>query len=116
MGRGEKKSLCVFVAEPVTDEARLRLEAVAATTDGFAIAEKDFEIRGMGEIFGVRQSGASPFQVAEFPRDFELLRMARRDAQAWIERDGDLSSAANALLRERLLVAVGGYFEIGDVG
>ncbi len=116
VGRGEKKSLCVFVAEPKTDDAVARMAAIAGTTDGFAIAEQDFEIRGMGEIFGVRQSGASPFAVAEFPRDFELLRLARRDALAWVERDPGLTSDANALLRVRLLEAVGGYFEIGDVG
>jgi len=92
------------------------LEAVRGTPDGFVIAEKDFEIRGMGEIFGTRQSGASPFRMAQFPRDFALLRMARRDAQEWIERDPELTNEANSLLRKRLLAEVGNHFGIGDVG
>jgi len=116
VGRGSQQSICIFFACPTTDEAIKRMEAVRGTTDGFVIAEKDFEIRGMGEIFGTRQSGASPFRMAQFPRDFALLRMARRDAQEWIERDPELTNEANSLLRKRLLAEVGNHFGIGDVG
>lgn len=116
VGRSHQQSLCIFFAKATTDEAIKRLEAIRSTTNGFEIAERDFEIRGMGEIFGTRQSGASPFRIAQFPRDFALLRMARRDAQEWIERDPELSDQAHLLLRKRLMAEVGHHFGIGDVG
>ncbi len=115
VGRGSRKSICVFFANPTTDDATKRMEAIGATTDGFEIAERDFEIRGMGEIFGTRQSGASPFEVAEFPRDFAMLRMARRDAEKWIAQDPQLEKPKHTLLRKQLLLKVGQHFGIGDV-
>jgi ATP-dependent DNA helicase RecG len=115
VGRGEKKSLCVLIADPVTDDGKARLEALVATNDGFAIAEKDFQIRGPGELFGARQSGEAPFTIAELPRDLPLLRMARRDAQAWIAKDPLLESNENALLRKRLLKKYGKTLGLGDV-
>ena len=86
-----------------------------ATTDGFAIAEKDFEIRGPGELFGSRQSGIAPFRAAELPRDLELLRMARRDAAEWIARNPALGGPHDALLRKRLLKVHGESLGLGDV-
>src|SRR5690606_18071785 len=60
VGRGTQRSLCVFIAEPTTDDATDRLSAIAKTQDGFAIAEADLAIRGMGELLGTRQSGLPP--------------------------------------------------------
>lgn len=116
VGRGDRKSLCVFIGDPTTDDAQKRLDAIAATTDGFAIAEADFEIRGMGEIFGTRQSGVAPFNVASLPRDMELLNLARRDAREWIADDPELAAADHTLLRQRLMKRFGESLGIGDVG
>ena len=115
VGRGEKRSLCVLIADPVTDDGRARLEAIASTSDGFQIAERDLEIRGPGELFGARQSGLAPFQIADFPRDLPLLRMARRDAQAWIAKNPTLAGERDALLRKRLLKKYGQSLGLGDV-
>ncbi len=115
VGRGSKHSICVLIGDPVTDEGKQRLEAIAASNDGFAIAEKDLEIRGPGELFGTRQSGLPPFRVAQLPRDLPLLQMARRDASAWIEADPELASPRDALLRKRLLKAYGQALGLGDV-
>ncbi len=115
IGRGTRRSLCVLIADPTTEDAERRLAAIASTTDGFQIAEKDMEIRGSGEIFGTRQSGAAPFRVAQLPHDLDLLLLARRDAQAWIERDPTLFRKDNALLRRRVLKAYGEEFGLGDV-
>ena len=52
--------------------------------DGFAIAEKDLEIRGPGEFFGTRQSGLPAFRAGKLLRDRELLERARRQAFAWL--------------------------------
>ena len=69
--------------------------------DGFEIAEHDLAIRGPGELFGTRQSGLPPFLVADLMRDQELLALARRDAEAWIEENPSLGGERDALLKRR---------------
>ena len=115
IGRGIKRSLCVLIAEPKSDEARDRLRAIVNSTDGFEIAERDLEIRGPGELFGTKQSGVAPFRVAKLPRDAELLNLARRDARKWIEENPTLQGDRDALLRKRLLKAHGKMLGLGDV-
>lgn len=116
IGRGTNKSLCTLIGNPNTEESHKRLQAIAQTTDGFVIAEKDFEIRGMGEILGTRQSGLTPFKFVEFPRDFAMLNLAKRDAQQIIQNDPDLSNPENQLLRKRLMKIHGKSLGIADVG
>jgi len=115
VGRGTKRSLCVFIAEPATDEAAERMEAIGSTTDGFAIAEADLRIRGMGELLGTRQAGLPPLRVAEIERDMDLLRLARRDAIALIEADPFLHADDHTLLRKRLLKQYGDALGLADV-
>ncbi len=117
VGRGAKRSVCVLVMGegPVTPEGQARLEALVSTSDGFLLAEKDLDIRGPGEIIGSRQSGAAPFRLAEFPRDMELLMLARRDAEAWIHRSPTLVAPEEKLLRARLLKAHGASIGLVDI-
>ncbi|TVQ57815.1 MAG: ATP-dependent DNA helicase RecG, partial [Phycisphaerales bacterium] len=115
VGRGTKKSLCVLIADPTTEDGIARINALISTTDGFAIAEKDLEIRGPGELFGSRQAGLAPFRVADLPRDLELLRMARRDAERWVKENPRLTGERDALLKKRLLKAYGKTLGLGDV-
>jgi ATP-dependent DNA helicase RecG len=83
IGRGAQKSHCVLVGPArMTDEARARLETMVRTSNGFEIAETDLELRGPGEFFGTRQSGAFGFHIASPLRDRELLEQARREAFA----------------------------------
>jgi ATP-dependent DNA helicase RecG len=83
IGRGAQKSHCVLVGPGrMTDEARARLETMVRTSDGFEIAETDLQLRGPGEFFGTRQSGALGFHIANPLRDRELLELARREAFA----------------------------------
>lgn len=116
VGRGSKKSVCVLIGDATTQEAQARLSVMASTTDGFELAEKDLEIRGPGEVFGLRQAGAPPLRVADLMLDRELLALARRDAQGWIECSPTLSAPEESLLRKRLLKAHGKWLGIGDVG
>ena len=100
IGRGSARSHCILVAprEPGED-ARQRIETLVATSDGFAIAEKDLQLRGPGEFFGTRQHGELAFHVAHPLRDRELLELARREAFALAERrDSDF---------DRLLASLG---------
>jgi len=116
VGRGSTRSLCVFIGTPTTEDGKARLDAIASTSDGFVIAEKDFEIRGMGEIFGPRQSGSTSLRIADLHTDMALLNMARRDARQWIDDDAGLTKTENALLRRRLMEQHGEGLGIADVG
>jgi len=78
VGRGEKQSTVAAIAHPpITDIARRRLEYLAECSDGFRIAEADLELRGPGEMFGVRQSGLPELRAANFWRDKDLLEASR---------------------------------------
>jgi ATP-dependent DNA helicase RecG len=66
----------------MSDEARARLDTMVRTSNGFEIAETDLQLRGPGEFFGTRQSGALGFHIANPLRDRELLEQARREAFA----------------------------------
>jgi ATP-dependent DNA helicase RecG len=118
VGRGGdgRRSVCVLISEPTTEDANKRLEAIASTTDGFKIAELDLAIRGMGEFFGTRQSGAPPLRVAKIPEDMALLTLARRDAQAMLDHDPALSDPRHALLSRVLRQQHGRWLGLADVG
>jgi ATP-dependent DNA helicase RecG len=116
VGRGERRSHCLLLAEASTPEAAARLDALTRSTDGFELAERDLEIRGPGELFGTRQSGLPPLRVADLMRDRDLLAMARRDAAAWVERSPLLGRPGEALVRTRLMKAYGKSLGLADVG
>jgi ATP-dependent DNA helicase RecG len=116
VGRGEKPSVCVLLGDPVTEDGAARLQVMADTGDGFELAEKDMEIRGPGEVIGTRQAGMPAFKVADLMRDRDLLRLARRDAAAWIESSASLEKPEEALLRRRLLKTYGPWLGLADVG
>jgi len=116
VGRGSAASSCWLLAEATTEDAAARLSAVAGTSDGFKLAEEDLKIRGMGELFGTKQSGLAPFRVADPQKDRELLSQARRDAEAWIAASPDLGRPEEAVLRRRLERAHGPWLDLGDVG
>jgi ATP-dependent DNA helicase RecG len=77
IGRGRFQGYCFLFSESETPEAVKRLSAMESTSDGFRIAEVDFEIRGPGDVLGTRQSGAMPLRVADLVRDKALLEEAR---------------------------------------
>ena len=74
VGRGSEKSFCILLYQtPLSQHAKLRLQTLRETNDGFVIAEKDLEIRGAGELLGTRQTGSISFKVADLIRDQHLL-------------------------------------------
>ena len=86
IGRGGEKGTCILIAPKTPGEdARVRLETMVRTTNGFEIAETDLKLRGPGEFFGTRQHGELGFHIANPIRDFELLELARREALALVE-------------------------------
>ncbi len=90
VGRGTDKSWCYLLAEVVTPSAAKRLQALEASSDGFELAEVDLELRGEGTIYGTRQKGRSDLRLASLRRDKELVRAARRVAEAIVEEDPEL--------------------------
>ncbi len=116
VGRGSTASRCVLVADPTTPEGLERLKIMAKTGDGFQIAERDFELRGPGEIFGARQSGLPPFRVADLVGDTDLLRLARLDAQKWIRLSPSLGLPEERLVQQRVLKTHGRWLGLGDTG
>ena len=87
IGRGGAKSYCVLMTgKKITDEAAQRLETMVQTNDGFAIAEKDLELRGPGEFFGTKQAGMPSLRVANLLRDRKLLEAAKLEAAAMVEQ------------------------------
>ena len=80
VGRGDKQSYAVLVANPKTESGKQRMKIMTETTNGFVLAEEDLKMRGSGEIFGTRQSGIPEFQVADIIEDFPILEEARKVA------------------------------------
>ncbi len=102
VGRGEAPSSAVLVTYPQpTPEAEKRLEAMVETGDGFVISERDLEIRGPGDYFGTRQSGAALFRIADALRDHALRDTAKKEALRYLGADD--VDASDAELRGRLL-------------
>jgi len=112
IGRSVEDALCILVASPNNPIATRRLEALQKTNDGFELAEEDLRIRGPGEFFGTRQHGLPELQVADLVEDFELLRLARRDATEIINEDPGLSAPHHQQLRREVLRAYQGKLEL----
>ncbi|HZR93932.1 MAG TPA: ATP-dependent DNA helicase RecG [Gaiellaceae bacterium] len=94
VGRGAEQSYCLLVSRPreeLTEVAKERLQALVDSTDGFALAEKDLELRGAGELLGRRQSGLTGFRFARLVADRHLLEQARREADALASYEGPLA-------------------------
>ena len=117
VGRGAAKSFCILLASgPMSDEAKQRLEAMAATQDGFRLAEADLQIRGPGEFFGTRQSGLPEFRTASLVTHVRLLEEARQDAAQLILRDPGLRLPEHRALREALVARWRERLELASIG
>jgi len=101
VGRGEKQSYCLLLAESPSPEGKERLKSIEEIDDGFALAEKDLELRGPGEFFGTRQSGLPDLRMARLS-DAPLLELARDEAIALFQRDPGLEMSEHHLLIKEL--------------
>lgn len=85
VGRGDRQSYCILIANPKSENGRKRMKIMTETTDGFKLAEEDLKLRGPGDFFGKKQSGLPEFLIADLIRDFRALEVARQDAREIIE-------------------------------
>ena len=102
VGRGSVESFCVLVSESADEVAQARLKAVAETHDGFALAEKDFELRKEGNVLGLAQSGFPRLRVASLQEAAhrDLAVRARTHAETLLDAEGRLDPPRPALAAE----------------
>jgi len=103
IGRGEHGSHCwLLVDRFLAEDSYARIRFFSEHTDGFALAEEDLRLRGPGEAWGVRQSGAPGFRLANPLRDAETVVLCREDARILLETDPGLKSREGRLIRQGL--------------
>ena len=83
VGRNEFDSTCVLIGE----ETNERLKVLCESNDGFYITEKDYEMRGEGDLFGVKQSGDMEFKIANLHQDMKILLQARDDSKEFLDNN-----------------------------
>jgi ATP-dependent DNA helicase RecG len=103
VGRGERQAWCILMADQaIGEDAQHRLQVLCDSNDGFEIAEADLDLRGPGELTGVRQWGPAGFRYANLFRDRELINQTKSLASAF-ESAGDL---------DRMIEALGAYHRV----
>jgi len=115
VARGATPGICGAVTA-ATDEPHPRIDAFVATTDGFALAEQDFLLRGPGDLVGTRQSGVPPLYLADLVHDAETVAEARRDALGVFAGDPQLAADSLAHLRRVILDRWGETLGLGQIG
>jgi ATP-dependent DNA helicase RecG len=101
VGRDKDQGYCLLIPEKLSPEARGRLRLMEGIHNGFALAEKDLELRGPGEFFGTHQSGLPELKLAKLT-DLHSLELARREAITLFQSDPDLKKSEHQLLRQQL--------------
>jgi RecG-like helicase/REP element-mobilizing transposase RayT len=103
IGRGEHKSYCILLSSSQAKEASMKLAVLERTTNGFEVAEADWELRGPGDLLGTAQSGLPALKIGDLKCDAELMRRARAAAMSIFELDPRLEQPENQRFR-RLIV------------
>lgn len=85
VGRGQYESYCILIANAKSNTTKKRMTIMTESTDGFFISEQDLKIRGSGEMFGMKQSGAEGLLLADIYEDIDILRCARGEAKLILE-------------------------------
>ena len=103
IGRGEHKSYCILLSSEPTSEAAVKLAVLEKTSDGFQVAEADWELRGPGDLLGTAQSGLPALKIGDLRKDAQLMKRARTSAMSIFEMDPSLEWPENQRFR-RLIV------------
>ena len=102
VGRGKAQSYCIFMAGNPSKETMERLRVIEGSNDGFYVARKDLELRGPGDLFGIRQSGDLFFQLADIYQDARELQEANEAACAFTREEISLLCKKYRGLRMKL--------------
>ncbi len=87
VGRGSQQAYCLLLSDIKNEQSLERLKIMTGTTDGFEIAEADLKLRGPGDFFGEKQSGAPVFKMADLIEDYKILEVAMQDAYRLVSSD-----------------------------
>jgi ATP-dependent DNA helicase RecG len=100
VGRGSEKSYCILLTGfEISKESRQRMSIMTQTSDGFVIAEEDLKMRGPGDIYGTRQSGALDFKIADIIHDVEIMEETKAAAQNILDNDPMLEQPVHSALQ-----------------
>ena len=103
VGRGADQSYCILMTNvKLSAEARLRMNTMVRTNNGFEIAETDLQLRGPGDLMGTQQSGLLDLLIADLGKDGLLLQEARQEAVALLQADPELISPENQPIKAHL--------------
>ena len=103
VGRGVHQSYCIMVHSADNEAVAKRLEILNKSNDGFEIANKDLQLRGPGDLFGVRQSGLMDFQIADVFADASIMQSANEAVTAILDKDPSLESEEYGDLQKKLM-------------
>ncbi|MBL7848001.1 MAG: ATP-dependent DNA helicase RecG [Cyclobacteriaceae bacterium] len=103
VGRGAEQSYCILLTSyKLSAEARLRMNTMVRTNNGFEIAETDLELRGPGDLMGTQQSGLLDLLIADLGKDGKILQDAREVAGTLLQQDPELSKPENQPIKAHL--------------
>jgi ATP-dependent DNA helicase RecG len=103
VGRGADQSYCVLMSSfKLSADARVRLETMVRTNNGFEIADTDLKLRGPGDLMGTQQSGVLDLKIADLGKDGAILQLAREKAYELLATDPKLANAENQKLKAKL--------------
>lgn len=100
VGRGSDKSYCILKTNNRSQTCKERLSIMEKSNDGFKIAEKDLELRGPGDFFGIRQSGLPEFKVANLLKDINILKLTQVAAKELMQEDPKLELDKNKYIKK----------------
>ena len=110
IGRGEYKSYCILLTSAKVKEASEKLAVLERTSDGFKVAEADWELRGPGDLLGTAQSGLPALKVGNLRTDAHLMLRARAAAVSIFDRDPRLELPENQRFRGLIVEQQGRTF------
>ncbi|HEY2615175.1 MAG TPA: hypothetical protein VGI42_05660, partial [Chthoniobacterales bacterium] len=110
IGRGEHKSYCILLSAEKSPETVAKLAVLEKTSDGFQVAEADWEMRGPGDLLGTAQSGLPALKLGNLKSDGQIMREARAAATAIFEVDPELEMAENQRFRKLIVEEQGRTF------
>jgi ATP-dependent DNA helicase RecG len=102
VGRGGNQSYCILISDTKSALGKKRMAIMTESQDGFYIAQKDLEIRGHGDLLGLRQSGMPMFKIANIVEDIEILKQANIVAKTISEKRDILQEATYERFRNKL--------------
>jgi ATP-dependent DNA helicase RecG len=104
VGRGAEQSFCILMTgSKLSDDAKIRLETMVSSSDGFYIAEVDLKLRGPGNLMGTQQSGVLNLKIADLVKDGQILKTARTMAINLLTEDPSLNIPHNKCIKTAYL-------------